>query len=534
MRQPVRRMFARLAGAVVVAALLLSAPSMAQEKPRSGGELIFIVAAEPPSFDGHQEETFAMLHPGAPQYNTLMRVDPTDRTGTKFVGDLAESWTISPDRRTYTFKVRKGVKFHDGSVMTSKDVKASYDHIIFPPADVVSSRKATYQSVEAVEAPNPETIVFRLKYPEASFMANLSQPWNWIYKADILAKDPNWYKKNVMGTGPFQFVEYVRGSHWVGKKFPDYWDKGKPYLDGFRAIFIPSSSAQVAAIRGERAMIQFRGFSPQQRDQLVQALGNKITVQESPWNCSIQVAMNQNKKPFEDKRVRRALSLALDRWGGSKALSRIAVVKEVAGIQVPGTPWATPPEELMKLAGYGTDINAARAEARRLLKEAGQENLTFTLTNRATPMPYEPVGIWLIDQWKQIGVNVKQVNLETAAWLQVQKAGDFEVSTNAPCNSIVEPDMDLHWYLTTSPVNFSKHKDTVMDDLYIKQSRATDPEERKKYLRAFEKRLYDEEVHFIHTLQWHRIIPHLSKVRGYTITPSHFLNCQLDTVWLAE
>ena len=78
-------------------------------------------------------------------------------------------------------------------------------------------------------------MVFRLKYPEASFMASLSQPWNWIYKADILAKDPNWYKTNVMGTGPFQFVEYVRGSHWVGKKVPDYWDKGKPYLDGFRA-----------------------------------------------------------------------------------------------------------------------------------------------------------------------------------------------------------------------------------------------------------------------------------------------------------
>ena len=116
----------------------------------------------------------------------------------------------------------------------------------------------------------------------------------------------------------------------------------------------------------------------------------------------------------------------------------------------------------------------------------------------------------------------------------MQKSGEFEVSTNAPCNSIVEPDMDLHWYLTTSPVNFSRHKDTMMDELYQKQSRATDPEERKKYLRAFEKRLYDEEVHFIHTLQWHRIIPHLSKVRGYTITPSHFLNCQLDTVWLAE
>ena len=103
-------------------------------------------------------------------------------------------------------------------------------------------------------------------------------------------------------------MEYVRGSHWVGKKNPDYWDKGKPYLDGYRAIFIQDAGAQVAAIRGERAMIQFRGFSPAQRDPLVQALGNKITVQESPWNCSIQVAMNQQKKPFDDKRVRRALT----------------------------------------------------------------------------------------------------------------------------------------------------------------------------------------------------------------------------------
>src|SRR5687767_10414370 len=127
--------------------LLLVTPAAAQDKPRAGGELVFVVAAEPPSFDAHREETFAMLHPGAPQYNTLMRVDPTDRTGTKFVGDLAESWTISPDRQTYTFKVRQGVKFHDGSLMTSRDVKASYDRIVFPGPGMVSSRKSTYSSV---------------------------------------------------------------------------------------------------------------------------------------------------------------------------------------------------------------------------------------------------------------------------------------------------------------------------------------------------------------------------------------------------
>jgi peptide/nickel transport system substrate-binding protein len=523
-----------LSALALVITLGPAAPAGAQDKPRPGGELLFVVAAEPPSFDGHREETFAMLHPTAPHYSTLLRVDPNDKTGTKFIGDLAESWTVSPDKRTYTFKLRQGVKFHDGSLMTSKDVKASYDHIIFPGPGVVSSRQAAYKVVEAVEAPRPDTVIFRMKWYEGSILANLSSPWNYIYKADILAKDPHWYEKNVMGTGPFTFVEYVRGSHWIGKKFPDYWDKGKPYLDGYRAIFIPSSGAQVAAIRGERAMIQFRGFTPADRDSLVAALGNKITVQESPWNCSIQVAMNQNKKPFEDKRVRRALSLALDRYEGSKALSRIALVKEVAGIQVPGTPWATPPAELEKLAGYGHDITASRAEARRLLKEAGQENLSFTLLNRGVPQPYEPVGIWLIDQWRQIGLNVKQVTLESAAWLQAQKTGDFEVSTNAPCNSIVEPDMDLHWFLTTSPVNFSKHKDTVMDELYQKQSRAIDPEERKRYLRQFEKRLYDEEVHYIMTFQWHRIVPYNARVRGWTVMPSHFLNQQLDTVWLAE
>jgi peptide/nickel transport system substrate-binding protein len=527
-------MASRLVSCLLALALALAAPVLAQDRPRSGGELIFVVAAEPPSFDGHREETFAMLHPIAPHYSTLMRTDPADRTGTKFIGDLAESWTISGDRRTYTFKIRRGVKFHDGSVLTAQDVKASYDHIIFPPPGVASSRQAQYKVVEAIEAPSADTVVFRLKWPEGSFIASVSSPWNWIYKADILAKDPRWYEKNVMGTGPFKFGEYVRGSHWVSRKNPDYWDKGKPYLDGYRALFIRDNAAQVAAIRGERAMIQFRGFTPTDRDQLVNALGSRIAVQESVWNCSIQVALNQQKKPFDDRRVRRALSLALDRWGGSAALSKIAIVKEVSGIQVPGTPWATPPPELEKLAGYGRDINAARAEARRLLKEAGQEALTFTLTNRAVPMPYEPVGIWLIDQWRQIGVNVKQVNLESAAWFTAQKEGQHEVSTNAPCNAIPEPDLDLHWFLASSPANYSRHKDTVMDDLYTRQSRATDPEERRKLLRAFEKRLYDEEVHFIHTFAWHRIIPHLSKVRGWTITPSHFLNQQLDTVWLAE
>jgi len=522
---------------VALLCALVAATAQAQDKPRYGGELIFLVPSEPPSYDGHREGTFGMVHPLAPSYNTLLRIDPTDRTGTRPVPDLAESWTVAPDGMTYTFKLRQGVRFHDGSVMTSRDVKASYDKIIFPPAGVTSMRKGSYQVVEVVETPDPHTVRFRLKWPEASFLLSLASPYNWIMKADILAKDIRWYETNVMGTGPFKFVEHVKGSHWVAKKNPDYWDKGKPYLDGYRGLFVSSSSAQVAAIRGERAHIQFRGFSPADRDNLVQALGPKITVQESAWNCVQLVTMNHERKPFDDKRVRRALTLALDRHEASKTLSRIAVVKEVGGIQVPGTPWATPPAELEKLAGYGRDTAANRTEARRLLREAGvPDGFSFTFKNRGIPQPYEPIAIWLIDQWRQIGLNVKMETIEASAHVSYLRRGDFDVASDAQCSFVVEPDIDIQKFQSPgiSDNNYCRCKDPVLDDLFLRQARAIDPEERKRHLRAFEKRLLDEEVHYFYTLQWHRIVPHNAKVRGWTITPSHFLNQQLDTVWLAE
>ena len=187
-----------------------------QAQPRSGGELVFAIGGTPPSFDGHRETTFAMLHPIAPHYSTLLRFDPQNYP--KIVGDVAESWTISRDALTYTFKIRRGIKFHDGSELTSKDVKATYDKIIFPPEGVASARQASYELVKKVEAPDPYTVVFQLKHLSASFLANLASPWNFIYKADILAKDPRWYEKNIMGTGPFTYVEYVASYPLGGQK----------------------------------------------------------------------------------------------------------------------------------------------------------------------------------------------------------------------------------------------------------------------------------------------------------------------------
>ncbi|HEX7788043.1 MAG TPA: ABC transporter substrate-binding protein, partial [Methylomirabilota bacterium] len=175
-------------------------PAVAATEPLVGGTLTFLVPGEPPSYDAHREETFALMHPAAPHYNTLLRIDPLDPTGTRVVGDLATSWAVSADKRTYVLKLRQGVKFHDGSEMTSRDVRATYEKIINPPPGITSARKGEYLQIETVQAPEPYIVAFKLKWPSPSFIHSLASPWNWIYKADILERDVRWYERNIMGT----------------------------------------------------------------------------------------------------------------------------------------------------------------------------------------------------------------------------------------------------------------------------------------------------------------------------------------------
>src|SRR5256712_9532630 len=171
-----------------------------------------------------------------------------------------------------------------------------------------------------------------------------------------------------------------------------------------------SGGAQVNAIKGGQARGDFRGFSPPQRDDVVRTLGSGATVQESGWLCNNTVVFNSRHRPFDDARFRKALSLAIDRWGGSTALSQIAFVGPVGGLVRPEGPVATPQGELEELAGYGRDIAAARAEAKKLLAEAGvPEGFEFNLLNRNVEMPYRYVAVFLIDQWRQIGLKVNHV-----------------------------------------------------------------------------------------------------------------------------
>ncbi len=508
--------------------------STAQEKPRYGGILNYAVAGAPPSFDAHRETTFATVHPIAPHYSLLLKFDEDNYP--KVVGDLAESWTVSRDNKTYTFKIRKGVKFHDGSLLTARDIKASYDKIIFPTSAVVSARQALYTVVEKVETPDNHTLIFRLKWPATSFLATLASPFNWIYKADILAKEPRWYETNVMGTGPFKFVEYASGSYWVGKRNEDYFVKGHPYLDGFRAIFIKDGSARVAAIRGERVHIEFRGFSPPQRDSLVSALGSKIQVKQGPLLLVATVHINNEKKPFDDPRVRRALSLAIDRWEGARVLSQISNIKEAGSLLRPGSEFAMTEQELAGIAGFSKDIGSSRKEARRLLREAGvPEGFSFTYTNRDVE-PYDKMGIFLIDQWKEIGLNVTQKVQDSGSHYSELLAGKFDVGADMNGDFFDEPDSQLRFALSRerNPENYGRYNDPVLEDLYQKQSRTLDRAERRKLCQQFEKRVLDEKAYMLTTFWMQRIMPYSSKVKGVKILPAHYLNMDLQNIWLAE
>ena len=515
--------------------LALNSAAIAAETPRAGGELVFAVGETPPSYDGHRETTFGMLHPVAPHYSTLLRFDPQNYP--KIVGDVAESWTSSRDGLTVTFKIRKGIKFHDGSALNAQDIKATYDKIIFPAEGVASARKALYAMVDKIEAPDDVTVIFKLKHISASFLANLASPWNFIYSAAKLKQDPRWYEKNVMGSGPFIFVEHVAGSHWVGKKNTNYFLPGRPYLDGFRAVFIRDTAPRVAAVRSGQAMVEFRGFNPAARDDIVKSLGNKAVIQESPWACNILVAINNEKKPFSDPRVRRALTLAIDRNEASKALAQISVMKYIGGVFRPGSDFATPPAELGKLPGFSANITGARAEAKRLLKEAGvADGFSFVLKNRNVKEPYEVSGVYLVDQWRKIGLNVTHQPLEGGPYFNDLRQGNFEAGVDFDCEFMDEPDLYLLKYLSSdkSPVNYSRYKDPTLDELYERQSRMLDLKDRLPIIRQMEKRAIGDQAYQFPLLWWQRVIPHNSRLKGWKIGPSHYVNQDLRDVWLGQ
>ena len=526
-----------VAPAVLIGAIACAIPAVADEEPKRGGTLTYMIPADaPPSFDGHRESTYATVHSVAPFYSVLIRVDPDNPADiTHFLCDLCtEIPQPTDDGKTYSFKIRQDVKFHDGSPLTASDVAASFNEIIFPPNGVLSARASNYLMVDSVEAPDPSTVAFHLKFATTAFLPALADPFNFIYKKAILDEDPRWYEKNILGSGPFKFGDYQVGQSIRGERNAEYYHKGRPYLDGFTGIYADKQAVRVEAIRSDRAAIEFRSMPPAARDELVKALGDKIAVQESDWNVASAVTPNHNKKPFDDPHVRRALSLAIDRWHGASALSKIAIVQTVGGVVFPGLPLAATRQELEQIAGYWADIDKSRAEARRLLKEAGAEGLSFELLNRNVDQPYKYVATWLIDEWSKIGLHVTQRVVPSGPWFEAMRNGDFDVVLEAPGHGFVNPLLDIQKVLPASmdAENYGQFEDSIEVDLYEKLLHETDPARQRALMRQFEKYVLDDQAHMIWVLWWHRIVPYRSYVKGFKISPTHFINQDLATIWL--
>jgi peptide/nickel transport system substrate-binding protein len=527
-----------IAAAVAAFAAGWSTPGPAAETPKRGGTLTYMIAADaPPSLDGHREQTFATIHPAAPFYSLLIRINPENPASSDdFVCDLCTEMPKPTDGgKTYTFKILPGVKFHDGSPLTAQDVGASWNRIVFPPEGVASARASNYRElIEKIEIPDDQTIVFRLKFATGAFLPALADPFNFIYKKEIIDRDPHWYEQNVMGSGPFKFVSYDAGQSIKGERFAEYHHKGLPYLDAIEGVFAPKQATRIDAIRADRAQIDFRGLPPSSRDELKQSLGDQIAVQESDWNCGSDLFFNHKKKPFDDVRVRRALTLAIDRWGGAPALSKIAVVKTVGGIVFPGSPLAATKDELQKIAGFWPDIEKSRVEAKRLLKEAGAENLSFELLNRDVDQPYKYVGIWLVDQWAKIGVKVTQKVVPSGPWFQAMRSAQYDAVHYPICRSTVNPLLDVQAYLpsSVSAENYGYYEDPKELELYDKVLHESDPQKQHANMLGFEKQVMDTEAHATKIVWWNRIVPYRSYVKGWKISPSHFLNQDLSTIWL--
>jgi peptide/nickel transport system substrate-binding protein len=505
------------------------------ETPVRGGMLDFVVGSTAPSYDAHQETTFGVVHPIGPFYSLLIQANPENPQATDdFVCDICETFSAAPDGMSYTFNIRKGVKFHDGTPLTAADVKATLDKIVFPPENVPSSRKAWYTQIASVETPESHKLVVKMKRPLSAILPALASPFNFIYsKKDLDAHGFAWHKQNVNGTGPFKFVQEQPGAFIEGKRNDDYFVKGKPYIDGFKAIQAPKMSVRLQAIRGDRAAVEFRGFPPKARDDLVAAMGDKIKVQESDWNVIFGAGANQKLPRFQDVRVRQALGYALDRWNGAKHLSQIAIVKTVGGIVFPTHKLAGSQQWLETMPGFGKDAKANKEKAKQLLKEAGQSNVKVTLWNRAIDQPYKILGTWFVDEWRKVGMNADQKVLPSGPWYAgLRQTRDFDVAVDINAQTLINPAIDVSKWIKDAGNNYSNHPDQKTTDLYLDMLNEPDAKKQAEKMRAYEGHVLKEQAHFIPGLWWYRIMPHRTYFKGWKISPSHYLNQQLDSVWI--
>jgi peptide/nickel transport system substrate-binding protein len=461
-----------------------------EPNPKRGGVLKYAITSRPPHFDMHQSGTINSLGCQGCMFDNLVRRDPRD-SGKTIIPDLAHSWEIAKDGKTYTFHLREGVQFHDGADFTSEDVKATYDRIAKPPAGVSIPRSTLFTTVSEITAPDKKTVVFKLSEsrPASFMMAAFASGWNTIVRKKTL-EDNQYNLRRVVdipGTGPYKSKRRVENEVWVMEKNDKYWNKGLPYLDGiefYHALpFSPELGSAILSNRVDYARIVDPVTARKAKETKgMQSLNFYQSVIQGTW-------MNNKKKPLDDARVRRAFNLALDKP------VLIEVVKDVSpmmmgGMIYPFSEFATPLPELQKRLGYQADTTAAVKEAKALMAAAGygggfKQPLDFMVREVASFKLWAQAIQAMLQQG--LGVEVKLRTVVESVWFDDIKSGNFDLAIGAVVSTLLDPsDYFNAWYKKDGPQNYGFWNNEAFNALLPGIDTEVDPAKRLALIRKAE------------------------------------------------
>jgi peptide/nickel transport system substrate-binding protein len=486
----------RALGLVLAASAIVTGatPTMGQT-PKAGGTLHVMLREDlPQGFAVHETSTVSTSFPSLPCFNNLVFFDqskPTESLDT-IVGDLAEKWSWQDNYRNLVFFLKKDVKWHDGKPFTSKDVKFTFDMLREAPEAQaklrLNPRKDWYANVEAVEAPEPQTVVFRMKRPQPSLLMMLASGYTPIYAAHI---PPAQYRTACVGTGPFKLKEWRKGEFIDYVKNPDYFIKGRPYLDGLRYVVIVERGTRTAAIQAGQIDVAFPGeTSKTTMEQLKKAVPQMVfnTVAQSVTD---NIIMNVKKAPFDNPKVRLAVSYAIDRRGLIRASHQGGAVLGAAMLPKPYGVWGMPEKDLLALPGYGK-ADEMKAQARKLLAESGitpEKPLKVEMATRAIAI-YVDMASFVINELKQVGIDATLKQVETAQWHPMATRGEYQIGANLTGVGTDDPDANFYEnYACGSPRNYSQYCSEEVMKMFDRQSQELNPKKRLEMLIAIQKQL---------------------------------------------
>ncbi len=387
---------------------IFSSEALAQ-KPIYGGTLTIALSAEPPGLDPTTSPAATIKR--VVHYNMLEGLLKVDRNG-KVVPALAKSYNISKDGREYTFNLYQGIKFHDGSPCTAEDVKFSFERLLDPKTAAVNRKY--YMGVESIQVINPLTVKFKVKKFDSNFLFNVARGDAVIVSRQAIDR----LKSQPVGTGPFRFVEWKRGDSVVMVRNPDYYVKGIPYLEKVVFKFIPDPSAQLAALRTGDVDVLAYDLSPENAPMLEK--DPRFKVLKGHTTTDVIMAINNSRKPFNDPRVRQAITLAIDR----KAIIEGAVAgygSPIGSHMDPTNPYYI---DLSGLYPYNLE------KAKKLLAEAGYPNGFEAVLKLPEPYAYaRRSGEIIADQLSKVGIKLTLEVIQWGQWIdRIFKNAEYDLT----------------------------------------------------------------------------------------------------------